>query len=910
MFAYYSIAGLILEGFIAAFLLASPAKGQDLRDVKISVNAERITLEQVFQLIEKKTNFKFLYNEQQIPINEIATMEVENKALYDILITFAKEYGLTFNRINNQIIVKKNEGETEDIVTAIESGSVKGYVTDIQTKEALAGATISFKGTTIGTYSNSKGYYEISNIKPGKYTVAVSYVGYSPISEEIEIASNKTIRKDFYLNQSVVDLDEVTVTSTISAKLKRSVATTTAEIRGYDIQTRDVANVTSVLESVPGIIITAEGANSNGTSNFPSFFLRGTSALLNSPIKYLLDGVEVSSSTASTSVFNTLNPNDIEKIEVLKGPMSSSLYGSGSANGIIAITTKKGKAGKTRINFRSMFAQQKDEYADRSSFSQNYSLNISGGSESLSYLTGVNYTYYPTTTMTDYNNGMNNNTWSYSAKLSGKINNIKADVNVQYGQSKYGSSSNVHSDSIYYASIGYPSISGTTTVDNTVYNYNFLYSSLHLTHILADNWYHELTAGYNNTDYNYNTYSGSSSFEDYSSIMTKKDVRYFMFYSQDWSKQFNTNLTAGFEWNYTLQTITDMYTTIARTDNTTLKSTSATLKYIPYNSRGYFAEMVNSYDNKLFLTTGIRFENNDNYAENMPNYAMPRVGLTYVMSFGDFNIKTRATWGVSSEAPDPSVKVGSVTKYSTYTSILLANKDIKPQRGEGYEFGADFFYTDNYSLTVTYYDQRIKDMIRYISWVDPSDATLYYAEYVNVAEGINRGVEISTKALYNRFALEASFTATTSKYGDNVGKVSTVIYPGAPCLGIPKNTLFTRLSYMFPSFLPWTEKGGKIIFEYRHNGNAYQQNAIKYAIDWEKWKAAGSPAASKPASVDYYGWMPGWGYFNLRGDLAVTDYANLYCDISNLFNKHGSVNSWRLSRFPGRRISLGFSINY
>src|SRR3989339_475952 len=134
MAAYYSFLGLILQGILVNILLAvPPAEGQNLRDVKVKANAVDISLEQAFQMLEQKTSFKFNYIKEEIPLNEKVTVIVEDESLYNILEVFAKDYGLTFNRVNNQITVKKNQGQTENLITDVEGGTVKGKVTDSKT---------------------------------------------------------------------------------------------------------------------------------------------------------------------------------------------------------------------------------------------------------------------------------------------------------------------------------------------------------------------------------------------------------------------------------------------------------------------------------------------------------------------------------------------------------------------------------------------------------------------------------------------------------------------------------------------------------------------------------------------------------------------------------------------------------
>jgi hypothetical protein len=213
MAAYYSFLGLILQGLLVNFLFAiTPAEGQNLRDVKVSVNAVNVSLEETLQIIESKTNFKFIFFEEGLPLKEKATVIVDEESLYNILEVFAKDYGLTFNRINDQIVVKKNKGQTENLVTATEGGTIKGKITDAKTGEPLIGANVTVKGTKRGASTDLNGSYTIDNVNPGKYTLAATNIGYATKEVTVNVSAEKTSSVNFVLEPSLVNFDEVTVT--------------------------------------------------------------------------------------------------------------------------------------------------------------------------------------------------------------------------------------------------------------------------------------------------------------------------------------------------------------------------------------------------------------------------------------------------------------------------------------------------------------------------------------------------------------------------------------------------------------------------------------------------------------------------------------------------------------------------
>ncbi len=923
MTAFYSLLGLLLQGFLVSILFAStPSEGQDLRSIKVTLNVQNVTLEDAILTLEKNSNMKFVYLKEEVALDEIVTIDVTNESLYDLLKGLAGQYGLVFQRINNQIVIKKSSAadviETQPLP---EVGAIKGRVTDAKTGEPLVGANIVLKGTTKGVTTDSKGYYEFENLTADSYTIVVKYVGYATREEDVSLPPNRTLEVNLILTPSLVNLDEITVTGTLSAREKRAVATTITEIKGSELQNRNLTNIANVLEAVPGIILQhgAEGDNVGNSRQPYGLLIRGTSGL-GSNIKYLIDGIEVVSfsySAQKVNILQTMDPNDIEKIEVLKGPMASTLYGNGAGGGVIAITTKKGKEGKTRINFKTMFTQYANDFADYNGYSQDYSLNIMGGGDQFSYLLGVGYNIYPTTKLTDINNGIDDKTWSYTAKINGKINNISADLSLQYGNENKGAGLTTISENKFRQSLGLSQLT-VGTLNDYRYSQRSFSTTLHLTQMIEENWYHDLTIGYNLTNFSQLSYTASRSgtYSNSEYLFSKVNARYFMFFDHSWSKEIKSGITAGLEYvNYDVHTL-NLSSAEPVTDflpaNTPATASSATFTKAPYLSTGYFTEVVTGFNNKLFLTTGIRFDINNAYGDNIDAYAQPRAGLSYVVNFGDFNIKPRAVWGVSSDAPDPTYKTTHTIAFSFGNFVYLGNPDIKPQRSEGFEFGADFYYGNNYSLNVTYYDQRIKDMIQssYTLDLTTSPRTYYYL-YTNIAEVINRGLEVSAKAIIEPFTLDLSFTETTSKWGDEIGQTpTTTIYPGASLSNVPKRSFYARLTYSIPSLLSWMEKGGRVSLDWRFNGSAFTYDDISYYLDYDAWQKLPTPRPPAPSSSNYLIWVKGYSYFNLRMDYSVTDYAALYVDIQNLFDKQGSSNGQIYKQFPGRRINFGFNITY
>ncbi|WP_185210577.1 SusC/RagA family TonB-linked outer membrane protein [Sphingobacterium mizutaii] len=223
----------------------------------------------------------------------------------------------------------------------------------------LVGVTVSVKGTTISTSTNENGLFSLN--ADHNATLVVSYIGYT--SQEIPLNGRKAI--NITLNQDDQAIDEVMVVAYGTAK--KSSFTGSAATVNYEKEAKDIP-VTSFEQAltgrIPGVQINTTSGQAGSTS---SIRVRGIGSMnaSNEPL-YVVDGVPVVSgnvgqmsgalSGSSNNIMATINPNDIESISILKDAAAASLYGSRAANGVVIITTKSGKAGKPKIDFRTSYA--------------------------------------------------------------------------------------------------------------------------------------------------------------------------------------------------------------------------------------------------------------------------------------------------------------------------------------------------------------------------------------------------------------------------------------------------------------------------------------------------------------------------------------------------------------------------
>ncbi|MCF0042755.1 SusC/RagA family TonB-linked outer membrane protein [Dyadobacter fanqingshengii] len=236
--------------------------------------------------------------------------------------------------------------------TLAQSGTVTGKVTD-EKGEGIPGASVTVKGTQQGTLTTAEGTYSIE--AAANATLVFSFVGY--LGQEIAINNRTTI--DINLKTDTKALEEVVV---VGYGTQRRVETTgsIASVKAEDLVQTPVANIAQGLQArVSGMQI---NQNSGAPGGNISVRIRGTNSINGSsePL-YVIDGIQISNGGGITDVspLSTINPNDIESVEVLKDASASAIYGARAANGVVLITTKRGKSGKTTVTFDSYYGTQK-----------------------------------------------------------------------------------------------------------------------------------------------------------------------------------------------------------------------------------------------------------------------------------------------------------------------------------------------------------------------------------------------------------------------------------------------------------------------------------------------------------------------------------------------------------------------
>ena len=418
----YALFVVFLQTSFATLIFAHESIGQkkSIEEIKVTLSLHNDPIEAAFAKIERLTNFTFIYREHIINREKRLTLENDDESLADLLRKIAQSTDLRFRRIDETIHVNKNVKGTYKVseVFDLPDPPVRGRVVEEGSGNPIPGVNILIQGTSRGTSTDLDGYYSLE--APEDAILVVSFIGYA--TQNIPVSGRSEI--NITLIQDISTLSEVVVIGYQAVK-KKDLTGSTAVIRP---ETSNRVMTNSLAESLQGLApgVTVRNGGSPGQQSVIE--IRGVASFADTNPLYVIDGMLADANP-------TINNNDIETIQILKDASAAAIYGSRAANGVIIITTKKGKEGPMQVSFdgkrgiqqipntwevmnaEEFASMQRTQYENsgrippalvdvdfnpevdtdwqdemtRTGTMQDYNLSISGGSKASSYLVSGSY---------------------------------------------------------------------------------------------------------------------------------------------------------------------------------------------------------------------------------------------------------------------------------------------------------------------------------------------------------------------------------------------------------------------------------------------------------------------------------------------------------------------------------------
>jgi len=358
----YTFYGICLQLILGGVLLASSSEAQrkSLDNIYISVNIDNLKLSDALKVLSDETDFNFSYNDLRINEDKVISAKANNQSMTELLKQISKDYGLKFKRINDNIYVSKKERVGSDVVeeiTAIfQERQITGKVTSSEDGSGLPGVNVIVQGSTNGTITDIDGKY-VLNVPDGAI-LEFSSVGF--MKEIVDVGSRSVI--DMVLIPDVTQLSEIVVIG-YGTREKKDLTGAISVMDSKDIQKSiAMAPEFAMQGQMAGVLVTSP---SGLATDRPTVRIRGVSTFGIADPLYVIDGVPITEFGAGAeqsaavvrdirgdiNIMSLINPDDIESISVLKDASSAAIYGVRASNGVILITTKKGKEGMAKIDF-------------------------------------------------------------------------------------------------------------------------------------------------------------------------------------------------------------------------------------------------------------------------------------------------------------------------------------------------------------------------------------------------------------------------------------------------------------------------------------------------------------------------------------------------------------------------------
>lgn len=692
-------------------------------------------------------------------------------------------------------------------VAAQQTGTLTGQVTAQATIRPLSGAQISIAALNIGTLTRGDGRYLIPGVPAGVHTLRVTFLGYATTTQEVTVQGGQTTTADFALAVSAINLDEMVVTGTGAPTQRRRLGQTIYSIQAEDLVGAPVTDITQALQGrIPGLTGSGYGAEGAGAR----LRLRGTVSLSqrNEPLIYV-DGIRMNNSfngnsNISTSRLNDIDPNNIERIEVIKGAAAATLFGTEASSGVIQIFTKRGMTSDPVYSFRmdqritsidakdglpmnwrwdptvnKLFSNQPGPDFIKPAWQQDYSLSVRGGTPAVKYFGSARIAdkpgSAPKNAVQNYALRMaldfqHTDKFSSSVDINLVRNNTEATYPTWGAYAEYilANPAKVTPERPYgeqdwtiQGALDFTSIEAT---DNRL-----------LSGALAYAW----TPNVNSTfrvglnDVNVETIRwvpkglGNPNAPEDGLRFIENNIR------THWTLDFKNTAEIDLTDNITSTTVvgaqsfwetTRQYNVnvrdFASANLNTLRGGATVTNVDEWSEQvinaGLFIQEQVGIGGTLFLTAGLRMDGNSAFGEDFSFQYYPKFGASWVVSEESFfnidafqQVRVRAAYGTSGlqpgafDAQQTWAPASGIENNQAVLPLNLGNSELKPERSAELEIGLEFTVLDGrLGFEAVYFDQKTTDALLPAT-VSPS-LGFANAQLTNIGALESHGLELSS----------------------------------------------------------------------------------------------------------------------------------------------------------------------
>lgn len=335
-----------------------------LQQVKVTLDCRNMALQKVFKDLEKQTNLYFFFNDKSVDVEKKITLSVKDQELDEVLKKVVGD-DYKYELVNNLIVVTKIPSSSSAVTSQQGKVKISGLIVDTK-GNVLPGVTVLIKGTQVGTASNADGTFTLEVPEAGQYVLQLSFVGLKTLEMKATIDSPMRI----VMEPDEQMIDEVVVTGMVKMD-KRLFTGATDQLKAENVKLDGIPEISRALEGRSAGVSVQNVSGTFGTA--PKIRVRGATSIYGSskPL-WVVDGIVMedvtevdvdalasgNAETLISSAIAGLNADDIESFQILKDGSATSIYGARAMAGVIVVTTKKGKAGASRINYTGEFTMR------------------------------------------------------------------------------------------------------------------------------------------------------------------------------------------------------------------------------------------------------------------------------------------------------------------------------------------------------------------------------------------------------------------------------------------------------------------------------------------------------------------------------------------------------------------------
>jgi outer membrane receptor protein involved in Fe transport len=759
-----------------------------------------------------------------------------------------------------------------------QTGTIEGRVTDSSTAAPIRYATILIVGTKHGATTGDNGEYRILNVRVGTYTLVARVIGYAPTRKTVNVSGDQPITAHFSLAKAPNELQRIVTVGTVAPTEQKAIPTPITVVSDSAITDQQPWSLTQIIQqNVPTAVAITYFTNpqSSGVST------RGASTLItpNGVMKIYIDGIEAADQNNAP-----VDPNSIEHIEVIRGPEAATIYGSDAIDGVIEIFTKHGATTLTHpdINAQTGLGLIQSAYPGyRGALRQDVNGSVEGGSSTASYGVGGSYTH--------------NGPWTPEGQSAlagawGAFHATQGSLSLDFTGRYY----ETHSPEAVNPALietGLSYFAGPFYHEWDTRNQTF---GAHLLYTTTKWWQQSLTIGVDrvSADGRQTQPRFTTPADTFLLVEGQEEVKNSIAYNSSFNIAIQRNLSA------TLVTGVDHYerlTTIGATTGAT-STTGAlsspggapSLTRDPQNNTGYFAQGTMAWHDQLFVTLGVRAEQNSSFGAAVGTPVSQRLGASFVQNAGATTLKMRASFGEAIAPPAPFLADGSITPPFTQ----LANPLLGPQRQRGWDAGADWVIGRAATLSATYYDQDASDLIEVVN----ADSTGLVTQNQNVGRVRNIGAELEGTLNVGRFEFRGQYGYTQARIGALGSSYTGDLRVGEQAFATPYNSGGASVAaspFATTRFVVGVSYVGAMI-------------NYDYAAEFSCFGGAGPCAASTRGYLARY---PAFARVNISVTQQLWRAISAYLSIDNATNTN-AFQATNLFPIEGRVTMVGLRFRY